>query len=139
MLQQLVYALPPLGVRCRVDSLQRSSSTVGTNHNTLGRTLDGLEEQHTQHSSARVERRPKYYREQAQQAKSVCDLCCGSGRAAAAVRAAYPRCRISLVDADAERLGLAEERVRNRCPSSSAGVARRASRRLHTRTIQHHT
>ena len=41
----------------------------------------------------------------------VCDVCAGSGRASAAIRAAYPRARLTLVDVDAGRLDIAARRV----------------------------
>ena len=44
-------------------------------------------------------------------AGAVCDVCAGSGRAAAAIRAAYPRARLTLLDVDAARLEIAAGRV----------------------------
>ncbi|TYZ58258.1 hypothetical protein PybrP1_007935 [[Pythium] brassicae (nom. inval.)] len=43
--------------------------------------------------------------------KRVVDLCAGSGRAAAALLAAYPTAEVTLVDASAERLAMARKRL----------------------------
>ena len=48
-------------------------------------------------------------------AGKVCDVCAGSGRASEAIRAAYPRATLTLVDADGGRLEMARRRVAPPC------------------------
>lgn len=43
--------------------------------------------------------------------KRVLDLCAGSGRASAALLAAYPTAMVTLVDSSSERLGIAQKRL----------------------------
>ncbi|GLD96491.1 hypothetical protein PINS_up005174 [Pythium insidiosum] len=62
--------------------------------------------------------------------RRVIDLCAGSGRASAALLAAYPTANVTLVDASAERLALARQRI-----LQQAGVHLTDAQLVHTRIV----